>query len=369
MIRGSRSIGSGSVLSLFKTIRQSQQQQEKRKLLWQHHQRISSSSHKRINHAFFRNSGRKNATAAAAATTATAAIVLMSSFYSSDDAFTTCSNSGNHNEKNNVSPMLSESERKASLGTSSATIQNNLKEEVPAPTTTTTNKNDNSKDRETPDDFPKITRYHRSLLAKHLTPSIWSEVRDRRTSKGVTIEQIIQSGTSLPFGCDPPRGIGVLAGDAESYRVFAPLMIPIIRDFHGIETQVKEKKAMAKPKMRKYKSDIHSTHIITKKNPDPTGDHILSVRISLSRCIDGFAFPSTINRKDRRIVESLVKDATESLTDENAEGGAYIPIYSMTNEQNEDLIRRNILFQNPVDWYISAGSGRDWPDGRGVYVN
>ncbi len=42
---------------------------------------------------------------------------------------------------------------------------------------------------------------------------------------------------------------------------------------------------------------------------------------------------------------------------------------AMTNDQNLDLIERHLLFDNPNEWTIASGLGRDWPDGRALYAN
>mmetsp|Transcript_22813 Transcript_22813/g.43154 ORF Transcript_22813/g.43154 Transcript_22813/m.43154 type:complete len:209 (+) Transcript_22813:127-753(+) len=41
----------------------------------------------------------------------------------------------------------------------------------------------------------------------------------------------------------------------------------------------------------------------------------------------------------------------------------------MSATENLNLIERHILFDNPNEWTIAAGLGRDWPDGRALYAN
>ena len=38
-------------------------------------------------------------------------------------------------------------------------------------------------------------------------------------------------------------------------------------------------------------------------------------------------------------------------------------------QENDDLIQRHILYDNPDEWATQAGLGRNWPDARGLYVN
>ena len=105
--------------------------------------------------------------------------------------------------------------------------------------------------------YPLFSKYHRSLLAKYLTPEIYHKLKDRKTSSGVTLEDVIQSGMSLPYAFNPPRGIGVLAGDAECYYVFAPLLEPIIEEYHNFHSIKKRKNSTRKVIM------VHPYHVET----------------------------------------------------------------------------------------------------------
>ena len=68
----------------------------------------------------------------------------------------------------------------------------------------------------------------RSLLARHLTPEVWQKLKDEQTRYGVRLIDVIASGLTYP-----ESSIGVYAGDEESYALFAPLLDPIIADYHG----------------------------------------------------------------------------------------------------------------------------------------
>lgn len=63
-------------------------------------------------------------------------------------------------------------------------------------------------------------------------------------------------------------------------------------------------------------------------------------------------------------MEYIVRD---SVNDWKA--GSYLSIMEMSNQQHDDLVDRQILFPDPDDYFISAGLGRDWPDGRGLYCD
>eukprot|EP00550_Attheya_septentrionalis_P010208 CAMPEP_0198298716 /NCGR_PEP_ID=MMETSP1449-20131203/41869_1 /TAXON_ID=420275 /ORGANISM="Attheya septentrionalis, Strain CCMP2084" /LENGTH=556 /DNA_ID=CAMNT_0044000055 /DNA_START=157 /DNA_END=1827 /DNA_ORIENTATION=+ len=250
--------------------------------------------------------------------------------------------------------------------------------------------------------YPYFSKFHRSLLAKYLTPEIYMELKDKVTSSGVTLEDVVQSGMSLPFGHHPPRGMGLLAGDAECYSVFSALLDPIIEEYHNFRDHDNEQQphhehddddddddehSFRRFHQREQSGIIirrHQTNInpisITSHNPDPENKYILSTRMRVARSIEGFRFPSTMSREERRHVQSLVQDAVQTLCDDskiiNTNGnvtkqhkGSYIQLWDMTNDEINDLIQRHILFDHPNEWGISAGFGRDWPDGRGLYMN
>lgn len=69
------------------------------------------------------------------------------------------------------------------------------------------------------DSFPNLSRHgSNSLLKKYLTPEVYEQLKDRQTSSGVKLEDLIQGGVALPWGARPPRGIaGVYAGDAGEF--------------------------------------------------------------------------------------------------------------------------------------------------------
>lgn len=97
-------------------------------------------------------------------------------------------------------------------------------------------KNESNDSNNDEDSYPIFTQYHKSLLKKYLTPSLWSKLSHRQTSFGTTIEDVIRPGLALPLGANPPRRVGVLAGDAECYTVFRELLDPIICEYHGISS-------------------------------------------------------------------------------------------------------------------------------------
>jgi creatine kinase len=116
-----------------------------------------------------------------------------------------------------------------------------------------------------------------------------------------------------------------------------------------------------------HTTDINPTHLKSVPDLDPNSEYVLSTRIRVSRSISGFPFPPASNRGQRRLVESVSKRCVSRLTGDLE--GTYISLNDMTNAENDDLIQRHILFDNPNEWAITAGLSKDWPDARGIFMN
>jgi len=132
-----------------------------------------------------------------------------------------------------------------------------------------------------------------------------------------------------------------------------------------VETIASKRKA----NLRRHSTIINNPRLVTNRKADPEGKYIISTRIRVARSLDGVKFPTTMSRSDRRRVQRLVHECTGHFQSPNLSNGMYVPLLSMTNDQNLDLIERHILFDNPNEWTIASGLGRDWPDGRALYAN
>jgi len=210
--------------------------------------------------------------------------------------------------------------------------------------------------------FPDLSRFGPgSYLRKYLTPEVYASLKDRKTKNGVTLEDIIRSGVSLPWGAKPPRGTGVYAGDEESYRVFADLLVPIIEDYHRYhfvegsnqknlhpslsssknkrtsDTNIVDVRSISTPShpvltfvtamspamvlddnrpmygrnsktsgtmLRRTFTNLNRNSVLEQKL-DPTGDYILQTRMRVARSIKGFPFSPVISRAQRRALERL----------------------------------------------------------------
>ena len=146
-------------------------------------------------------------------------------------------------------------------------------------------------------DYPDL-RHHNNLMAKHLTPRLYSKLRDKVTANGFTLDAAIQTGVDNP-GHPFILTVGAVAGDEESYDTFADLFDPIIEERHnGFK-----------------KTDVHKTDLDSSKIRGGKFDerYVLSSRVRTGRSIRGYSLPPHCSRAERREVENIVCDALDGL--------------------------------------------------------
>jgi len=150
-------------------------------------------------------------------------------------------------------------------------------------------------------DYPDL-RHHNNLMAKHLTPRMYSKLRDKVTASGFTLDAAIQTGVDNP-GHPFILTVGAVAGDEESYETFAELFDPIIEERHnGFK-----------------KTDMHKTDLDSSKIRGGKFDerYVLSSRVRTGRSIRGFSLPPHCSRAERREVETVVSQALDGLKGEH----------------------------------------------------
>ena len=195
--------------------------------------------------------------------------------------------------------------------------------------------------------LPSFPETCSSLLKKYLTEQVWSRLAEQSTASGYSFQQAIRSGIE-----QADSGIGVYAGDEESYELFAPLLTPIIEDYHG--------SAGPHP----------ATDFSVDKLPSVSSaaqSCVQSTRIRVGRNLAGFPLGAGISHKQRLEVETLIREALMNLPESIR--GEYLSVSSMSPEQNEDLIVRHLLYKNEDRFMASANLMRDWPEGRGLFLS
>jgi creatine kinase/arginine kinase len=198
-------------------------------------------------------------------------------------------------------------------------------------------------------EFPIFLKECKSLLCRYLTKEVFEELKDKKTQSGFTLHDAIHSGT-----VNPDSGIGVYAGDLESYTLFAPLFDPIIKEYHGFSPD------------DKHKSNL-DPDMLDAQNPDPEGDYIISTRIRVGRNVANIPLGPAITKEQRDSIEKDVSQSLQAMSGSLA--GHYYPLAGMDDDTKEALISDHFLFKTGDRFLEAAGLNRDWPEGRGIYHN
>ncbi|KAJ7987061.1 hypothetical protein DPEC_G00334850 [Dallia pectoralis] len=202
-------------------------------------------------------------------------------------------------------------------------------------------------------DFPDL-RKHNNCMAHALTPAIYAKLRDKVTPNNWTLDQCIQTGVDNP-GHPFIKTVGMVAGDEESYEVFADIFEPVIKDRHnGYD-----------PKTMKHPTDLDASKITNAMFDER---YVLSSRVRTGRSIRGLSLPPACSRSERREVERVTVQALAGLKGDLA--GRYYSLGDMNEKEQQQLIDEHFLFDKPVSPLLTAAfMARDWPDARGSSVS
>jgi creatine kinase/arginine kinase len=198
-------------------------------------------------------------------------------------------------------------------------------------------------------EFPTFPAECKSLLCKHLTKEVFEALKDKKTANGFTLQDAIHSGV-----LNPDSGIGVYAGDLESYTLFAKLFDPIIQEYHGFSPD------------DKHKSNFNPD-MLNAPNPDPKGEYIVSTRIRVGRNVANLPLGPAITKEQRDQIEESVSQSLQAMQ-ENLKGD-YYPLTGMNDDTKATLISDHFLFKTGDRFLEAAGLNRNWPEGRGIYHN
>jgi len=215
---------------------------------------------------------------------------------------------------------------------------------------------------ECPEELPDLSGFN-SIVADLLKrdPKLYSRLRTLKTSKGVSLARCIKPGMDNKAR-NAIRSSGLVAGDAESYSVFAPIFVPALAVngySHPRHPEALDPACVSRP-IAAY------------------GGHVIGARVEASRNLVNFCFPSAMALDERADLERIV---TKVLLDWDGDlAGDYFPLSGsgsfvandggMTAEDAADLESHGLLFQAPSSaMFLSSGMGKHWPQARGVYVN
>jgi hypothetical protein len=155
--------------------------------------------------------------------------------------------------------------------------------------------------------------------------------------------------------------IGLVAGDAESYELYAPVFNGLIDELPSLVLQTP------------LESSFNVDELLTTN----TGNRVTDLEIRMCRSFHGLRFPNCMQEAERIEVEEMALNALFSL--EGHLRGDYFPLqgstsYSpkpdgITQEELDHLRKANLIFEAPGPSALCGGFARDWPNARGIYIN
>ena len=203
-------------------------------------------------------------------------------------------------------------------------------------------------DKHTCTKYPTFPAGTKSLLSKTLTKAMWEEYKDAKSDMGFTFGQAINSGV-----VNVDSGIGVYAGDVDSYTKYAKLFEPIIETYHGCK--------VATLKHPAFKADEVAFE------PLKDDGMIVSTRIRVGRNLKGYPLGPGISDAQRVEVEGHVKAAVAKMTGDLA--GTYYPLNSLSDKDRQALIDDHFLFKEGDRFMAAIGMNSDWPNARSIFHN
>jgi creatine kinase/arginine kinase len=186
-----------------------------------------------------------------------------------------------------------------------------------------------------------------SKIKQHLTPKLYNDLKKIRTPWGYSLDQAIRSGIE-----NPDSTIGIYAGDVESYDCFAPVLLPIIEDYHHLTQGWSHKTGL---------KEVNLTDL------DPEKIFIRSSRIRVARNLYRFPFSGNMNRDQRLALEDTVKQTFATLPCNLS--GTYTAFTDLNEKQFNALLDKGLAFPKGDRFMDAAGINRDYPLGRGIFTS
>jgi len=195
-------------------------------------------------------------------------------------------------------------------------------------------------------------------------PSIYPRLQGLRTAMDVCLARCIKTGMDNQ-GHRMISTVGLVAGDAECYDMFAPLFDPVIRKLHpGFD-----------PACGRHASGLDAGAVVA-SGMDPAGDVVERVQVSLGRNLRSLRFPAAASAQERAEAERVLSAALLRVPQL---GGEYHPLRGsdtyaalpggMSEEMEELLTKKRLMMTAPdSNVVLSTGTARHWPRARGVFT-
>ncbi|MCG8552365.1 MAG: arginine kinase, partial [Desulfobacterales bacterium] len=164
--------------------------------------------------------------------------------------------------------------------------------------------------------------FSRSKIKQYLTRKLYNDLKNIRTPSGYSLDQAIRSGIG-----NPDSTIGFYAGDMESYDCFAPVLRPIIEDYHNLGPGWS------------HKPGIQET-VLPDLDPEQTFIH--SSRIRVARNLRRFPFSGNMNKTRRLALEKTVTQAFNTLPEKLS--GTYTGFSDLDAGQFNARLEKGVAF-------------------------
>ncbi|XP_045198192.2 arginine kinase-like [Mercenaria mercenaria] len=190
-----------------------------------------------------------------------------------------------------------------------------------------------------------------SLLKKFLTLELYNKLKDKKTLRGGTLANCINTGC-LHFR----NNAGIYACDPEAYTVFEEIFNKVIKEYHKIESLC-------------HPEPYYGTEeeIAALGNIDPEGKMVISTRVRVARSHTKYPFIPACTLEDLLNMENDTVTALKTLTGELA--GQYYPLARMDKATEAQLVADHYLFRHDDITLRDAGLYKYWDTGRGIFYN
>ncbi|MHA1164951.1 MAG: phosphagen kinase [Alphaproteobacteria bacterium] len=197
-----------------------------------------------------------------------------------------------------------------------------------------------------------------NLMARHFDEEYFRSLDEPARER---LEKVIKTGIE-----NPDSQMGAYAMNPDDYDLFAPMLDPMIRDFHAIPADIEI------AQQHDWDTEAHPCDLgaIDTRLKD------VSMRVRVARNLASFPLPGAMSREQRVALEDLAAKAFLKLSEDAAFGGKYLSITpGSANEidaaEYDRRVKAHQMFKDMSgDRYLNvAGISADWPYGRGMYVS
>ena len=193
-------------------------------------------------------------------------------------------------------------------------------------------------------------QFSQSLLKRFLVKSVFHTLKHRQTSGNINLYDIAKSGFE-----HLDSKIGVFAHNEECYKVFKPILHPVICTIHQATPLASH------PKESNW-SDIEHLEV----ELDPEGKYIDKITMTVSKNITPYPFVPSMTKSQFESLEREIRGTMKTMTTLT---GVYYSLGSIPKDVKLILGREDLIFDNAGDKFLeTAGVFNHWPAGRGVFL-